>query len=174
MMTSMAAATTRAADLEASFFDLYARESTIVLRYFRSALGDLATAEDLSADTFCRAWDGWARFNGDAHLARAWLMRIARNRLIDHARKNKRMAFVALVGSEPSGTSGTEATAVDRVAMQTALASLGVDDRDLLAMRLAGLSHAEIGAVRKQSEAAVKKAWQRALLKLRPQLEVYR
>jgi RNA polymerase sigma-70 factor (ECF subfamily) len=172
MMTSMAAASTPTADLEASFFDLYSRESATVLRYFRSAVGDLATAEDLSADTFCRAWDGWARFHGDANLARAWLMRIARNRLIDQARRNKRVAFVALVDSEPSGSAGTATTAVDRVAIQAALGSLGVDERDLLAMRLAGLSHAEIGAVRKQSEAAVKKAWQRALLKLRPQLEV--
>jgi len=174
MMTSMAAATTQTADLEASFFDLYARENTTVLRYFRSAVGDVATAEDLSGDTFCRAWDGWARFKGDTDMARAWLMRIARNRLIDHARRNKRVAFVALVESEPSGASGTATTAVGRIAMRTALASLSVDDRDLLALRLAGLSHAEIGAVRKQSEAAVKKAWQRALLKLRPQLEVYR
>ena len=82
------------------------------------------------------------------------------------------MAFVALVDSQPSEASGTATAAVDRIAIQAALASLGVDERDLLAMRLAGLSHAEIGAVRKQSEAAVKKQWQRALLKLRPQLEV--
>jgi RNA polymerase sigma-70 factor (ECF subfamily) len=172
MMTSMAAASAKSADLEASFFDLYSRESATVIRYFRSAVGELATAEDLSADTFCRAWDGWARFHGDAALARAWLMRIARNRLIDHARRNKRVAFVALVESQPSRAAVTETAVVDRIAIQTALASLHVDDRDLLAMRLAGLSHAEIGTVRKQSEAAVKKAWQRALLKLRPQLEV--
>jgi RNA polymerase sigma-70 factor (ECF subfamily) len=171
-MTSMAAASTRTADLEASFFDLYARESTVVLRYFRSAVGELATAEDLSADTFCRAWDSWGRFKGDSDLAHAWLMRIARNRLIDHARRNHRVAFVPLMESERSRASGTATAAVDRIAIRAALASLGVEERDLLAMRLAGLSHAEIGAVRKQSEEAVKKAWQRALLKLRPHLEV--
>jgi DNA-directed RNA polymerase specialized sigma24 family protein len=51
------------------------------------------------------------------------------------------------------------------------MSRLGRDDRDLLAMRVAGLSHLEIGSVQGKSEAAVKKAWQRALKQLRSELE---
>src|SRR5258708_27975844 len=69
-------------------------------------------------------------------MARAWGVGIAPNRLIDHARRNKKMAFVALQDS-PSGRDMETAT-VDRMAMREALASLKVDERDLLAMRVAG------------------------------------
>jgi RNA polymerase sigma-70 factor (ECF subfamily) len=170
MMSSMAEAAGPASDLEGSFYRLYNRESGLVLRYFRAAVLDLGTAEDLTADTFCRAWDRWSRFGGTDELARAWVMRIARNRLIDHSRRNKKMAFVALDESSPGRADGEQGT-VDRMALSAALASLKVDERDLLAMRLAGLSHAEIAKVQARSEEAVKKSWQRALLRLRPQLE---
>src|SRR5258708_36759132 len=72
-------------------------------------------------------------------MARAWGVGIAPNRLIDHARRNKKMAFVAL-GDSPSGRDMETAT-VDRMAMREALASLKVDERDLLAMRVAGGGH---------------------------------
>jgi RNA polymerase sigma-70 factor, ECF subfamily len=172
MMTSMAEATVRVPDLEMTFFLLYERECPLVLRYFRAAVGDPGTAEDLTADTFCRAWDSWFKFKGEKDVARAWLMRIARNRLIDHARRNKRVAFVALDESRAADDRDFEAATVNRMAVLAALAALDVEERDLLALRISGLSHAEIASVLKRSEAAVKKAWQRALLKLRPQLEV--
>ena len=38
-------------------------------------------------------------------------------------------------------------------------------------MRMAGMSHAEIGTVQGRSEEAVKKSWQRALIKARSLLE---
>src|SRR5258708_38070516 len=103
-------------------------------------------------------------------MARAWGVGIAPNRLIDHARRNKKMAFVALQDS-PSGRD-METMTLDRMAMREALASLKVDERDLLAMRVAGMSHGEIARVQSRNEDAVKKSWQRALLRLRPLLEV--
>ena len=171
-MTSMAEATVATPDLEMTFFLLYERERPLVLRYIRAAVGDLGTAEDLTADTFFRAWDGWYRFKGENDVARTWLMRIARNRLIDHARRNKQVAFIALDESRDRDDRDFETATVNRMAVLTALASLKVEERDLLALRISGLSHAEIGVVLKRSDSAVRKAWQRALLKLRPQLEV--
>ncbi len=99
-------------------------------------------------------------------------MRIARNRLIDHARRNKKVAFVPL-GESPSAQD-METAAVERMAMRQALGSLRIDERDMLAMRVAGMSHGEIAQVQNRSQDAVKKSWQRALLKLRPLLEVER
>ncbi len=171
-MTAMVETAGRATDLEGSFYSLYQLQGGLVLRYFRAAVIDQGLAEDLSADTFCRAWDSWSGFRGSDDMARAWVMRIARNRLIDHARRNKKGAFVAMTES-PSGPD-METAAVDRMAMREALASLKVDERDLLAMRVAGMSHGEIAQVQNRSEDAVKKSWQRTLLKLRPLLEVER
>jgi RNA polymerase sigma factor (sigma-70 family) len=66
---------------------------------------------------------------------------------------------------------GPEKAATGRIDLRRALAGLSDEERDLLALRIAGMSHAEIGKVQGRSEEAVKKAWQRALLKARALLE---
>src|SRR5258708_34630868 len=105
-------------------------------------------------------------------MARAWGVGIAPNRLIDHARRNKKMAFVALQDS-PSGRD-METMTLDRMAMREALASLKVDERDLLAMRGGGVSHGGIARVQSPSADAVKKSGQRTLLRRRPRLRARR
>lgn len=158
------------ADSATRFYDLYQSEAVTVLRYLRSTLHQPAAAEDLCADTFCRAWDAWPRFSGTDAEARAWLMRIARNLVIDSVRRDGRVNFTELPADQPSplGTE-TDAAVLD---LRRAMESLDRDDRELLAMRMAGLSHAEIAQVRGKSEEAIKKAWQRALVRVREQLEV--
>ena len=156
-------------DTEATFYGLYHREAPLVMRYLYAAVHDTATAEDLCGDTFCRAWDGWARFSGDDAAARGWVMRIARNRLVDHLRRNRRVTFEAL--PEQLSAGGTATAVAERLDLRRALAGLSADERDLLAMRLAGLSHAEIAGVQGKSEEAIKKTWQRTLLKARNLLE---
>lgn len=153
-----------------TFYDLYQREGVVVLRYLRSTLRQPAAAEDLCSDTFCRAWDAWPRFSGTDAEARAWLMRIARNLVIDSVRRDGRIKFTELAADQPSplGTE-TDAAVLD---LRRAMENLDRDDRELLAMRMAGLSHAEIAQVRGKSEEAIKKAWQRALVRVREQLEV--
>jgi RNA polymerase sigma-70 factor (ECF subfamily) len=158
-----------AADPAGTFFDLYQRESTTVLRYLRSTLRDEAAAEDLCADTFFKAWNAWGRFRGNDAEARAWVMRIARNLVIDNVRRDGRVKFSPLTDAATAVALPADAEMMD---LRNAMDHLGRDDRELLAMRIAGLSHAEIARVQKKSEAAVKKAWQRALVKLRAHLEV--
>src|SRR6202049_2407946 len=80
---------------------------------------DKTTAEDLCSDTFCRAWDSWSRFAGDDSAARAWVMRIARNRLIDHLRHNRRVTFEDLDASL-AATGGPETT-TGRIDLRRAL-----------------------------------------------------
>lgn len=157
-------------DTEATFYSLYHREFPLVLRYLYARLRDMATAEDLCSDTFCRAWDSWNSFRGSDGDAGAWLMRIARNRLIDHVRHTRRLRFEELDEGQAT-TVGPDEAAPGRIDLRRALASLSHEERDLLAMRMAGMSHAEIGKTQGRSEEAVKKSWQRALLKARSRLE---
>jgi RNA polymerase sigma-70 factor, ECF subfamily len=168
VMSTPEAALTR--DTEATFYRLYHREFPVVLRYLYARVRDMATAEDLCSDTFCRAWDGWSRFGGDDTVAEAWVMRIARNRLIDHLRHNRRVTFEELEESH-AAIAGPDEGAPGRIDLRRALAGLSANERDLLAMRMAGMSHAEIGKTQGRSEEAVKKSWQRAMLKTRTLLE---
>ncbi|MEA2684459.1 MAG: hypothetical protein QOK05_2787 [Chloroflexota bacterium] len=169
-MLAMRREETAVADAATRFYDLYQREGVVVLRYLRSTLREPVAAEDLCADTFCRAWDAWGRFSGTDTQARAWLIRIARNLVIDAVRRDGRVKFTQISADQPSPLGAeTDAELLD---LRHAMDSLDRDDRELLAMRMAGLSHAEIGLIRGKSEEATKKAWQRALVRVREQLEV--
>jgi RNA polymerase sigma factor (sigma-70 family) len=156
--------------LEASFLETYDRHAGTVLRYLRIAVGD-GDAEDLCSETFCSAWTAWARYKGDRSAALPWLMRIARNRAIDRSRRRKSHP----VDSLETHLDAAPSTAVDpteRLQLEAALSKLSPGDRELLALRAAGLTHAEIGRLQKRREHAVKTAWVRALRRIRPFLEV--
>jgi RNA polymerase sigma-70 factor (ECF subfamily) len=167
-MIIAAKGTQLADDTEATFLDLYDRESALVLRYARSAIGD-GDAEDVCADTFCSAWLAWPKFRGNVAAERAWIMRIARNKVIDRGRANRR-ADLAVLRDEAAAAG--ESDVVERLELRAALTRLSRSDRELLELRSAGLTHAEIGAIQGRGEVAVKVAWHRALQRLRPHLEV--
>jgi RNA polymerase sigma-70 factor, ECF subfamily len=163
---------TSSADLEARFMAIYAREGPPILRYLRARSNDRAEAEDLHAETFCRAWQAWPRFRGDATDIRPWLFRIARNLLVDRHRRRRLLWFLPLENYQASGLQDDVATAVtNRTLLERALRQLTSSDRELVAFRMAGLSHREIGRIQGRSERAVKMAWHRAIERLRAHME---
>jgi RNA polymerase sigma-70 factor (ECF subfamily) len=157
-------------ELESSFLEIYDRHAATMLRYLRIAVGEDA-AEDICSDAFCSAWKAWPRYKGDRADTLPWLMRIARNRVIDRSRRRKAQPVDSLE-THPDVASAGPVDPVNQLHLEAALAHLSKDDRDLLALRAAGLTHAEIGQLQKRREAAVKTAWARALGRIRPYLEV--
>jgi RNA polymerase sigma-70 factor (ECF subfamily) len=160
-----------AARFEQSFRTLYTSEVLIVLRYLRANVADPAEAEELCAEAFLRAWVAWPRFRGQPGEARPWLLRIARNLVIDRHRRRRLLRIFPLRQQDSTGRDPTASEAINRVHFQQALGRLSMADRDLLALRAAGLSHAVIARVQGRGEDAVKMASHRALRRLRSQLE---
>ena len=73
-----------------AFARLYEETYLIVFRYiYGLSGGQLQEAEDLTAETYARAWRTRQHFNGDADAALGWLLRIARNLAIDLSRRRK-------------------------------------------------------------------------------------
>lgn len=71
-----------------SFAQLYARAHLIVFRFIYGLHGGpLQEVEDLTTETFMRAWKARKRFAGDQDAAVGWLLRIARNLVIDTRRR---------------------------------------------------------------------------------------
>jgi len=165
-----AAAPTVAGGLDETFLDLYEEEATTVLAYLRAAVGEDAEAEDLAAETFLRAWRRWPRFRVSDHLVRHWLLRIAHNLLIDRARRLSRVRIVPL-GDTTSDGKDTGSAVADRLQLLSALQTLSHEDREVMALRAAGLQFAEVAAVVGKTEPAARMAWHRAARKLRDQLE---
>jgi RNA polymerase sigma-70 factor (ECF subfamily) len=79
----------RVASLEV-FRRFYADASTVVYRYLvRATLGDRATAEDLTQETFAAVVLAARAGRTDA-LTIPWVMGIARHKLVDHYRRMER------------------------------------------------------------------------------------
>lgn len=77
----------------ADFQNMYDRHRLSVLRYIYGLIGGpQEDAEDLTAETFLRAWKARHRFEGDAESAIGWLLRIARRLVIDGYRRSRREA----------------------------------------------------------------------------------
>ena len=73
-----------------TFTRLYEATYLIVFRYvYGLSGGPLQEAEDLTAETYARAWKTRQNFNGNEQAALSWLLRIARNLAIDLSRRRK-------------------------------------------------------------------------------------
>lgn len=74
-----------------AFGDLYTRTYLSIYRFIYGMLGGpMEDVEDLTCETFMRAWKARDRFHGDEHDASCWLFTIARHLIIDAHRKHTR------------------------------------------------------------------------------------
>ena len=77
-----------------SFKHLYNKNHLAVFRFiFGIHGGPTEEIEDLTAETFIRAWKSRTKFKGSEQAALGWLLKIARNLVIDNYRRNKTRGF---------------------------------------------------------------------------------
>lgn len=108
--------------------------------------------DDVVNEIFLGAFTSMSRFDGDESDFRAWLYRIARNKIADSYRRSARRVDTApLVGTEhlPGGDVEVDADArlgVDRV--ERMLANLTDEQREVVLLRVVGdLTVAEIAQI---------------------------
>ena len=110
-----------AGDLDA-FESLFREHQCAVYRWIVRIVRDPAAAEDLTVETFWRAYRSHARFQLDGNFA-AWLRRIATNAALDHLRTAR--TYVELSEDFPAKPSPDSAVQKEtRIAVQRAFASL--------------------------------------------------
>jgi RNA polymerase sigma-70 factor (ECF subfamily) len=126
-----------------SFENLYERTHIAVFRYIYGLQGGpLEEVEDLTAETYLRAWKARRRFTGNEGAALGWLLRIARNLVIDSARRQKvRRSEVSISGYElelPAAGPSPEDEISLREQIGIArglLAGLPVEQREMIVLR---------------------------------------
>jgi RNA polymerase sigma-70 factor, ECF subfamily len=140
-----------------------------VYAYVAYRVGDGSDAEDITSDTFERAFRYRDRFDPRRGDAAAWLIGIARSRIAEH------FAGRAPVGDElperaaPGELAGDTA---DRLDLREAVSHLNERDRELVALRYgADLTARQIGELLDMKTNAVEVALHRALGTLREALE---
>ncbi len=140
--------------------------------YFRVSQ-NRAVAEDLTADIFISALEAFQRFNPDLG-AKAWIMTIARNKVINYWRDKKDAVDIDDLAFSLEGDSGQASVelADDLRHLTNALHKLRPQERNLIEQRyLLGYRYSEVaielqktvGAVRVETHRAIKKL--KALLK---------
>jgi RNA polymerase sigma-70 factor (ECF subfamily) len=128
---------------------LYDRAVGDVYAYLRPRCGDRSLAEDLTADTFLAAVGQVQRGVVD-EVTVAWLIGIARHKLVDHWRRAARRPRLAGPIDEadlPDEDADPWTAALDRDAVRSAMDALGEHHRSALTLRyLDGLPVPEVAA----------------------------
>jgi RNA polymerase sigma-70 factor (ECF subfamily) len=154
---------------------IYTAYAPALFRYFLAAVGDRATAEDLTGDVFKSAIEDLPGFHGPVEALGGWLFRIARHDLSDYRRRRARNRIQPLddlleEAAAAGGVVDPEELALDRVEggrVLAALRRLTPDQREVLLLRLAAnLTAPEVAGILNKSTEAVRALQHRGLASL--------
>ena len=138
---------TASGDQGPALLALYDEALPQVYGYLLRRCGDEGTAEDLTSETFMAAVDGVQR-GRIPDLTVAWLIGVARHKLVDHSRRKEREERrLRAVESDPRTATEVDDwdTRLDAVVAHDVLAALGPHHRSALTLRyLDGLPVPEV------------------------------
>ena len=151
--------------------DAWAEHEAELRGYLTRQLADAAQAEDILQETFLRAVSQGKRFC-DVENPRAWLFRVARNLIIDAARRGNRQSAISEPAQEiPQHIEKIPVVQTLDVCLPSALSHLDEDDREVIQRcDLDGERHADYARDKGITLAAAKSRVQRARKRLKSQL----
>jgi RNA polymerase sigma-70 factor (TIGR02952 family) len=162
---------TQEGDAEA-FGQLYDHYVTLVYRYVYNRVGDRATAEDVTSETFVRALRRIDSLSFQGRDVGAWLVTIARNIVLDHVKSSRYRLEVATADMRDAdrATDGPEDAVVAHLTNRELLAcvqQLGSEQQECIVLRfIHGLSVAETAAIMGKKDGAIKALQHRAVRRL--------
>ena len=161
-----------------NFEEIYQNLFKRVLAYIVSRTGNITAAEDIACRTWQNTWDKQHQFNSKKGTPEQWIFTIARNEVNKHFRFWQIKRFFSLTEQEENVISAEKAPleklaqAENTQALVTALQVLSQRERDLIALKFQStLSNRQIACLTGLSESNVGTILNRAINKLRTQLE---
>jgi RNA polymerase sigma-70 factor (ECF subfamily) len=162
---------TATADQRRGLIELYDRALPQVYGYLASRCGSASVAEDLTSETFLAAVDA-VRRGVVPELTVAWLIGVARHKLVDHWRREGRRR------DRTDATEPVEASVddwdvhLDQLVAHATLAELGAHHRSALTLRyLDGLPVRDVAACLERTEGATEVLLVRAKAAFRARYE---
>lgn len=151
---------------------LYERYVDAIYRYLFFRSGNHAVAEDLTSEVFAHMLTSLARYEDRGLPFGAWLFRIARARLVDYWRANKRREMYTTALSEEieafAASDDLPVEGQDYQDLLQALDYLTEAEREIILLRFAsGLENQDIALAVQSNPNAIKSMMYRALRKLR-------
>lgn len=160
---------------ERDFEDFYHVELPRVYNFFRYRVGDDPIAEDLTSETFEKAWKNRERYRSDLAAFSTWLFTIARRVAQDYLRKHRHNETRLDEITHISTTVLTEDVAqqnADFARLSVLLTRLADRERELVALKYgAGLTNRAIIRLSGLSESNVGVMLHRTILSLRSEWE---
>ncbi|HEX5469501.1 MAG TPA: RNA polymerase sigma factor [Gaiellaceae bacterium] len=118
------------------FADVAREHLDDVYRYLVFLTADPALAEDLTGETFEKAFRSWRRFDPRRGSERTWLCQLARSRALDHfrseARRHRREEQAAAAPEAPAEPLAGEISPE----LEGALRSLSAGEREVVVLRV--------------------------------------
>jgi RNA polymerase sigma-70 factor (ECF subfamily) len=168
---------------EEAFSLLVERHLKTVFSFAVRLVGNTQEAEDITQETFLKAWRNLNRYRSEASKFKTWILHIARNASIDHLRKRKHVAFsefdtnggqnvlVETLADDSELPDELFAKAEDAQRVMQAVDSLPSDAREVLLLHYTnGLTFFEIGELLGQPQNTVKSRHHRAIQSLKKML----
>ena len=143
-----------------------------VFSYAMTLARDRTQAEEITQETFFRAFSKQKEFRGESDEA-TWLCAIARNLFMDETRRQRKSEPIS--DTLPDGGKSVEQSAVDRdtsLHIHMALHALEEPYREVFELRIFGeLSFREIGMIFSKKENWARVTYHRARLKLQERMD---
>jgi RNA polymerase sigma-70 factor (ECF subfamily) len=165
---------------EADLRAVYDRHGPLVFSICRKALGDTA-ANEVTQDVFVSAWQSRHQFDPERGTLGAWLVGIAKRRIIDHLRREQRHTARLVVDHDVERVESPQVDdrpeqRFDRLALRMqvarALSTLPERPREVIGLAyIHGLTHQEISERTGIPLGTIKSDIRRGLLALRGQME---
>ena len=156
-----------------AFGILYDRYIDLVYRYCLARLRDREEAEDVTSLIFARALAGIDNQRGASF--RSWLFSIAHNAVADFYRsagKNSPLAHIAHLPAPGPSVEEQATSGERRDAVRQALALLSAEQRQVVELRMAGMTGPEIAQALGRSHDSVRTTQRRALAQIRTLLGI--
>jgi len=145
----------RAGD-DTAFAVLFEQFHAPILNYLHRMVSDRPLAEDLTQDTFIKAYKALPKTQPDLQF-KAWLYRIATNTALSHLRRGKIVKFLPFLGERETGDERVERTVTRQTDIETVLDQLPKHYAAVLLLRhYQGLSLAETAEALDITENAAK------------------
>ena len=150
---------------------LYRRTRTTVYGLALSILRHGHDAEDVTQDTFVRAWEKAEQYRPQG-TPMAWLLAITRNLALMKLRERSRTRDLSPEDWESFAIDSHDVTAEDRTVLAAALSKLSDEERQVVMLHAsAGLKHREIAQLLEMPLSTVLSKYRRALATLKQTLE---
>lgn len=147
---------------------LFIKYNRLIYSYVYLFFYSKEVAEDLTQETFIRAWKYKHSYNAEKASIKTWLISIARSLCFDYSKKNK---YTFELPEEPADNTSLEKTVTDSLLKEyiySRLTLLSELDKDLLILRFYNeLSIEEISVLINKTYDATKVALNRAFTKLK-------